>query len=333
MKKIIFTLVFFLLFTSIVLEPVFAQRGGRGGGAAGGQPPRRGGGGSGGRAGAAIQPLGPEGPQTLQDAIIHGTAPDMEGVSGSSDIEILPFSTSPGTGQIVPAKVIRFAGWFLEKHDKNNDDALQYEEWLSLPGSPQVIDIDGDKIITLDEIVRYIAKYGSERTLHRPNPPVKAYTPQVAAAEYQLFKPLSAPLKSPDQKKKTTEPGTESTEGDVTEEDVNTIPEEIVEDETEIVEIEEESTEPEEDEDITFEYILGDGKTTAEKTYYRPIAELKGVPAWFISRDKDGDGQLSLLEFAPNLTSQGLALFGKLDLNGDGFITDEEVVQATSQKP
>ena len=51
---------------------------------------------------------------------------------------------------------------------------------------------------------------------------------------------------------------------------------------------------------------------------------LQGVPRWFIQRDKNGDGQISLAEFAPTLSLEAVALFQRLDKNGDGFIEPDE---------
>ena len=52
------------------------------------------------------------------------------------------------------------------------------------------------------------------------------------------------------------------------------------------------------------------------------------VPIWFLARDVNGDGQLTLLEFSPNLSPATIAQFGKLDSDADGLITADEVRQA-----
>ena len=51
---------------------------------------------------------------------------------------------------------------------------------------------------------------------------------------------------------------------------------------------------------------------------------------WFVSRDADVDGQLSLREYASSLTTSKLQQFAKLDLNNDGFIVPREYLQATN---
>jgi Ca2+-binding EF-hand superfamily protein len=51
----------------------------------------------------------------------------------------------------------------------------------------------------------------------------------------------------------------------------------------------------------------------------------KGLPPWFKELDKDGDGQVSLYEWRQG--GRKLADFRKYDLNGDGFITPDEVLR------
>jgi hypothetical protein len=64
-------------------------------------------------------------------------------------------------------------------------------------------------------------------------------------------------------------------------------------------------------------------------TFYVPKSRLPpGLPDWFLRRDLDGDGQLSLAEFAPNPTQADLEEFARYDRNGDGFITAKECLDA-----
>src|SRR5262249_32625775 len=51
----------------------------------------------------------------------------------------------------------------------------------------------------------------------------------------------------------------------------------------------------------------------------------KELPAWFTQYDKDGDGQIGLYEW--KATGQPLETFLKMDRNGDGFLTIEEVLR------
>jgi hypothetical protein len=54
-----------------------------------------------------------------------------------------------------------------------------------------------------------------------------------------------------------------------------------------------------------------------------------GLPSWFRTRDADGDGQLTLSEFAPQATAAQRAEFSRYDLNHDGVVTPQEYLKAT----
>lgn len=293
-------------------EVSFAQRPQRGGGG----PPGGGGGrrppaaeGAQGAPNVAAEPA----PPTFEESVAKSTSPDLSLLTPPRSLEFTPAMNLPGTGPVVPAKVVRLAAWTLEKYDKDGDGVLSQEEWESMPGSPQAIDIDGDTKITLDEMIRHIARFGDKRTLHSPEGPRVVSTPQVNAEQIRLFRPVSIPItqkktdSTPESREKTDQPG-----------DVG---EAMVTEGEDLVELSE-------DDDVTIELIFGSGTKSAERKYYRPLEDMKGVPGWFIARDKNGDGQLSLLEFAPNLSPDGLALFGRLDKNKDGFITPDELTES-----
>lgn len=74
--------------------------------------------------------------------------------------------------------------------------------------------------------------------------------------------------------------------------------------------------------------------TATESTAARdPRRDLKyfaalpaGVPSWFVERDGDGDGQLSLAEFSPKLLKSEIAEFNRHDSNQDGIVTAKELL-------
>ncbi len=80
----------------------------------------------------------------------------------------------------------------------------------------------------------------------------------------------------------------------------------------------------------------GGGRNSAAssgKHYVSPKERLpEGLPDWFNSSDADGDGQVSMHEFASPLTDEKIAEFAKYDLNGDGYITAEEVLKVSPPK-
>jgi Ca2+-binding EF-hand superfamily protein len=63
---------------------------------------------------------------------------------------------------------------------------------------------------------------------------------------------------------------------------------------------------------------------TPKRTVYRAGNLPKELPAWFAQLDTDGDGQVGLYEWKKS--GQPLSEFQKMDRNGDGFLTVEEVL-------
>jgi len=64
--------------------------------------------------------------------------------------------------------------------------------------------------------------------------------------------------------------------------------------------------------------------TAGKKFYVSPSRLPSGLPEWFRARDANGDGQISLAEYAPKPTPAELAEFARYDRDGDGFITARE---------
>jgi hypothetical protein len=63
-------------------------------------------------------------------------------------------------------------------------------------------------------------------------------------------------------------------------------------------------------------------KSTSER-----IAEkFKDLPSWFSGKDSDGDGQVSMSEYASTWTNSTANQFSRLDHNGDGVITPSEAL-------
>jgi Ca2+-binding EF-hand superfamily protein len=59
--------------------------------------------------------------------------------------------------------------------------------------------------------------------------------------------------------------------------------------------------------------------------FFVPPSRLpEGLPKWFLERDLDGDGQLTMAEFAEQASRSEANQFGDFDHNGDGLITAGE---------
>jgi hypothetical protein len=66
---------------------------------------------------------------------------------------------------------------------------------------------------------------------------------------------------------------------------------------------------------------------SGQRFFVAPARLPQGVPAWFAARDLDGDGQLTLSEFAPHPVQADIDEFNRYDLNHDGVITIDEVLR------
>ncbi|HUT95784.1 MAG TPA: hypothetical protein VMY37_40405 [Thermoguttaceae bacterium] len=67
------------------------------------------------------------------------------------------------------------------------------------------------------------------------------------------------------------------------------------------------------------------GRGARNTKFVLPRSQLpRRLPPWFVPRDADGDGQLTMAEYAPKATAAQLAEFTRYDRNGDGVLTAEE---------
>lgn len=61
--------------------------------------------------------------------------------------------------------------------------------------------------------------------------------------------------------------------------------------------------------------------------------DIKDLPNWFLEKDRDGDGQISMSEFAALWTEDLASQFTSFDANGDGVITLAECLKKARAKP
>jgi hypothetical protein len=74
----------------------------------------------------------------------------------------------------------------------------------------------------------------------------------------------------------------------------------------------------------------GDDEKTARRTYrFTPASEKlpTGLPSWFKSQDKNGDGQVGMSEYSRTWSKSTVAKFRGYDLNDDGVITAKEAAK------
>jgi hypothetical protein len=69
-----------------------------------------------------------------------------------------------------------------------------------------------------------------------------------------------------------------------------------------------------------------DGKSKRRTYRFTPAAERlpTGLPSWFKSQDKNGDGQVSMSEYSRSWSRSTVSKFKRYDLDGDGIVTTKE---------
>ena len=72
-------------------------------------------------------------------------------------------------------------------------------------------------------------------------------------------------------------------------------------------------------------------ETRSPSEFFVPRDRLpKGLPSWFLIRDADGDGQVTLAEYAPDVSASSIREFARYDGNGDGVLTPQEYLRGTN---
>jgi hypothetical protein len=188
----------------------------------------------------------------------------------------------------VPAKVRRYAERLLQRYDKNKDGRLQADEWSKMHGRPETADGNHDGAITLDELTAFIGAFGRNRRVGPENP-----IPDRDSTSESTAHAADAHGSRPE---RVAPYGAEGG---------NRAP----------------SAESGEQPAV--------GSPPRATTFHVPKSRVPaGLPDWFLRRDLDGDGQLSLAEYAPGATPADIEQFASHDRNGDGFITARECLDA-----
>ena len=253
-----------------------------------------------------------------------GTVPDIRDENPQEDFEIRPLADRTIISRPISAKVLRYTEHLISKYDTNGNGRLEFDEWYGkLSGKPQVIDLNGDGILTLDEIATHIEKFSRGRTIHNPYPLQQLIDNRVIPEQIRpegIFRPITQ-----------TTSARQISETQSIAERPQLSDDELAEEVRISEETSDENSAANNDNDDDNETAPIQGRIPPSQTR-RFAAPTQGLPAWFVQRDLNGDGQVSLYEFcAPNFRNEDLALFGRLDKNGDGFITREELPQAKTE--
>ncbi len=208
-----------------------------------------------------------------------------QSASTSRAVQAPPSDALHGAADAIPAKVRRYAERLLQRYDKNRDGRLQADEWSKMHGHPEAADGNRDGAITPDELTSYIGAFGRNRRVGLANP-LLGWEPRSEPQSQAAGAQGSRPERAaPD--------GVEGKNGTPSAE--------------------------------TGLQPTAGAQPPRATTFHVPKSRLPaGLPDWFLRRDLDGDGQLSLAEYAPSSMPADLEQFARYDGNGDGFITARE---------
>lgn len=207
----------------------------------------------------------------------------------------------------------------LNKYDSNGDGVLQREEWENRLEGAQAMDLNGDWDLTDQEVLYYLTRFAEGRSIFNPDP-VRLTRNRVNfitddKEKETLIRPASAAPKRLS--------GEEAEEARKINDGETALAELSGEEVRDMFKEGSPALESVDDEEM-LDALLADMDESNVREYAASPQVLRGVPVWFLARDKNGDGQLTLLEFAPQLSQRLIALFGRYDADGDQLITAEE---------
>jgi hypothetical protein len=211
--------------------------------------------------------------------------------------------TPPEVDRVTPLKIMRYAQRLLEKYDSNRDGQLQQSEWSRMSHDPRTADANRDGTIGEDELARYIADYGRHRQLRlmeRPAPGDAVLPPLLHPVTESAADESIAAVQTAAATGANRAETPQSSDGGATDEAA-----------------------PGSD---------GPQRERARRDtrfFVAPTQLPQGLPKWFGERDADGDGQLSIAEFAPKASNSDFKQFARYDLNGDGLLTADEYLRST----
>lgn len=218
------------------------------------------------------------------------------------DAAALPAASAGPASLPIPAKILRYAERLVRQYDTNGDGRLQKDEWEKIHGNPPMVDADHDGVITVDEFAQYISRYGQLHRIHLFQPAADVTPPP------SLFRPG----------------GSGSAQESSTEEKAEPAPVDIAN--------APQMPTPAAAEDAA-DRVVRRAPRSARKYYISRANLPPGLPEWFTGRDADGDGQITMAEFAPSPSRSEILEFNRYDTNRDGVITARELLGLSKSKP
>lgn len=284
--------------------------------------------------GTVAIPTGPDSPQNTADLITflsqnsRDSVPELPENYAEDAVgdEFDPITLNRRDAEGVPNTSLiirRYVEHILKKYDKDGDGKLQREEWAAMPGRPQSFDLNGDFVLEDYELLYNLAAYAKGRTVTHPVPPRRLSAAQSVLKTDGpiLIRPVSAPIRKAAADEEQIDPAQKPA-------DIS--PEEF----SQIVADADKGAGTEKEPELFGVLTQESSPSTAAVREFAPSAnETAGIPRWFLARDANGDGQLTLREFAPTLSLESTAFFGRLDADSDGLITPDEVREYLEKGP
>jgi Ca2+-binding EF-hand superfamily protein len=190
-----------------------------------------------------------------------------------------------------------YAKSLVKQYDKNGDNMLQPEEQKELRGRAAESDLNHDGVITIDELVAHLSTSAPA-------------TPAAASATASNASSPSTTSGDSGGRRHRDHDGDDKGKGDSdTAKRVLT---------------------------GTAGGLASGSKDGDKRRSYRftPANERlpSGLPSWFKDKDKNGDGQVEMSEYARSWSNSTAADFQRYDLNGDGVITAKEATGKSASK-
>lgn len=200
---------------------------------------------------------------------------------------------TPEDPRRISAKVVRYAQRLVHSYDRDGDGQLGQQEIQAMRGAARQADLNHDGVITVEELTRFIADYGQNRRI-RLLPP----QPGDLVEMPPLLNPTTGQAAAPAAKAGAGTPPAAASPAPA----------------------EAPAPAPEA------------AKPRESKFYVQPARLPAGLPDWFLARDLDGDGQVTISEFSPKNIPAELQQFKQLDRDGDGVITPAECIPQGSSE-
>jgi Ca2+-binding EF-hand superfamily protein len=203
-------------------------------------------------------------------------------------------SSAGAGGSAIDSRVRNYAAALLRKYDKNHNGQLDREEWSELSGDWKSADLNGDGIITLDELTAWLMNRSRSRSQSSSPTSSSSSTAATTSSTAATTSGTAATTSGT-----TTTPATAA--GGTT-------------------------TAP--------ATAAGPTNVLRRSYHFLSPSERlpSGLPEWFRRKDVNGDGQVTMAEFSDTWNDAVAAEFAKYDLNGDGVITAQECLEAQRKK-